>query len=285
MIQSQLRVFSRDERGVVTVWSLGWLTAFLMIGGLSIDAGNAWRTQGMLQATADAAALAGVIVLDAVSDGDARLEAIRIADLNLGNQVLQDADIISGSWQMDTRSVDTTAVAKDAVQVTTRRSSATGNALPTFLLKLVGFQSWDVGAQATAQRFVPECIRSGLISRMRVEVSSNNEFLGGICLHGRTGVKISSNNYFEEGVKVTMPDLSLLQIPSSGLKTNLGLEQALGEDWIDPKIVDQVNKIVTALRNPASSRQPGYITASLPALAMTRSGFESATLIQVVFTM
>ena len=114
---------------------------------------------------------------------------------------------------------------------------------------------------------------------MRVEISSNNEFLEGICLHGQTGVKISSNNYFEQGVKVTMPDLSSLQIPSSGLETNLGLEQALGEDWIDPKIVDHVSEIVTALKNPASSRQPDYINSSLPAIAKTRTGFESATLI------
>ncbi len=278
-IWNSAREFSRDESGVVTVWSLGWATAFLLIGGLSIDAGNAWRTKEMLQATADAAALAGTIELDAMTDDDAREEAIRIADLNLGYTVLIDADIVSGAWDVDTRTLDTAAVLKDAVQVTTRRSSATDNALPTFLLKLIGFSSWDVGARATAQRFIPGCIQSGLISRMRVEVSSNNEFLEGICLHGQTGVKISSNNYFEEGVKVTMPDLSSLQIPNSGLETNEGLEQALGEDWIDPKIVDHVSDIVTALKNPASSRQPDYINPSLPAISLTRSGFESATLI------
>lgn len=269
--------FVANEYGSVTVWATAWTVIFLIIGGLAVDAGNAWRTKGMLQATADAAALAGAIELRATSDVQARAEAIRIANLNLGDNVLRTTDIVSGSWSFDTRTVNTAATLKDAVQVTTRRTNATNNALPTFLLKLVGMRSWDVAARATAQRFIPRCIRDGLTARGRVEVSSNNNFVNDICLHGQAGVKISSNNYFEAGVKVTMPDLADLQIPASGLVTNAGLEPALGENWNDPKIVDHINEIITALQNPASLRQPAYVNRSLAAVSMTGSTFNSAT--------
>jgi Flp pilus assembly protein TadG len=271
------KAFARDESGVVTTWALGWTIAFLIIGGLTIDAGNAWRMRVMLQATADAAALAGAIELSMVSDEDARVEAIRVAGLNLPEGVLVDADISSGKWDMDDRTLDGAATLKDAVQVVTRRSSTTENPLPTYVLKLIGIGTWNVETRAVAQRFVPGCIRSGLIARGRVEVSSNNDFLNGICVHGQGGVKISSNNYFDESVQVTMPDLGLLQLPNSGFETNEGLANALGEDWIDPKIVDHVNEIVSALGNPASSRQPSYVDPAQAAIAMNRTAFNNAS--------
>lgn len=274
--KTNLTAFAGDQDGAVTVWAVGWSIIFLIVGGLAIDAGNAWKEKSMLQATADAAALAGAIELSPVQDEDARAEAIRVANLNLNGNILVDSDIVSGMWSFDTRSVDTDATLKDAVQVTTRKTQSQQNAVPTFILKMVGFGSWDVSARATAQRFIPGCIREGLIARDRVEVSSNNDFIEGICLHGQQGVKISSNNFFEDGVKVTMPDLSTLQIPNSGFESNIGLEQALGEDWIDPKIVDHISEIVSSLANPTSDRQPVYIDPYLPAIPMNRSQFNSA---------
>ncbi len=269
--------FTADEDGSVTIWAMGWTVVFLLVGGLAVDVGNAWRVQGMLQSTADVAALSGAIELLNSSDTAARAEAIRIANLNMPEGVVVAADVISGSWNSSTRIINTNATVKDTLRVTARRSGATDNPLPTFLIKLAGITSWDVAAQATVQRFVPGCIRDGLVARGQVEVSSNNAFVDGICLHGETGVKISSNNSFEAGVKVTMPDLDMLQIPASGLTSNVGLADALGEDNLDPKIVDHVGEIVTALANPAYTGQPIYINRTLAAIAMTRATFNAAT--------
>jgi hypothetical protein len=276
-VPARVAGFVGDQDGVVTTWSIAMSIVFLIVGGLAVDAGNAWRTRGMLQATADAAALAGAIELSPIDDSDARAEAIRVADLNLSEGVLVDADIVSGAWDHASRTLDTSATLSDAVQVTTRRTSAGNNAVPTYLLKLIGIPSWDVGARATAQRFVPGCIREGLIARGQVELSSNNEFIEGICIHGQDGVKISSNNIFAEDVKVTMPDLDLLELPASGFETNEGLEDALGEDWIDPKIVDHINEIISALKDPASSRQPAYVDPDLAVIEMTRTEFNNAS--------
>ncbi len=269
--------FTADEEGSVTIWAMGWTVVFLLVGGLAVDVGNAWRVQGMLQATADAAALSGAIELLNASDTAARAEAIRIADLNMPEGVVVAADVISGSWDSSTRTINPNAIVKDTLRVTARRSGATNNALPTFLIKLAGITSWDVAAQATAERFVPGCMRDGLVARGRVEVSSNNAFVDEICLHGQTGVKISSNNSFEAGVKVTMPDLDMLQIPASGLTSNAGLAAALGENNLDPTIIDHVSEIVTGLQNPAYSGQPSYINKTLPAIAMTRTSFNAAS--------
>jgi Flp pilus assembly protein TadG len=52
-----------DEDGVGTVWWVFWMIIFLMFGGVAADSSNAWRMRAELQATADAAAHAGVIDL------------------------------------------------------------------------------------------------------------------------------------------------------------------------------------------------------------------------------
>ena len=277
--------FARDEDGAVTIWATSWTIVFLLIGGLSIDVGNAWKERSMLQSTADAAALAGAIELGSVLDEAARAEAIRIAELNLNNDVLVGADIISGKWDTASRTLDTAALVHDAVQVVTRRDSGGGNQVPTFLLKLIGITYWNVSTAATAQKFLPGCIKDGMVADNTVQISSNNNFFDGYCIHGQNGVQVSSNNFYEgpsggiPGVIVSMNDLADFGMPASGFASSPGLQEALRENWMRPKSVDHIGEILTALLDVNSPRIPDFIDTTKPVIVKTRATFKPAAML------
>ena len=59
----QFQSFLDDESGVGTAWALMCFILLMGIGGLAVDITSGFRMQTLLQATADSAALAGVIDL------------------------------------------------------------------------------------------------------------------------------------------------------------------------------------------------------------------------------
>jgi hypothetical protein len=140
-----------------------------------------------------------------------------------------------------------------------RRSAANANALPVNFLRIIGLQTWNVISQAVAQRFIPDCLRDGLIAREMVDMSSNNGFVNRICIHGEQGVNIQSNNYFETGVNVSMPSLAMLEIPASGMDSNIGLPKALRENRLDPRMVNHIDDIIQGVLDKDPKVTPWYI--------------------------
>jgi len=74
---------------------------------------------------------------------------------------------------------------------------------------------------------------------------------------------MQNHNYFEDGVDVTMPNPdSQLVIPATGMSSNPGLPQALGEDILDPRMVNHVNEIMQQFLDKDPAVLPGYIDAN-----------------------
>jgi len=260
----------RDERGGGTIWGLMWFVLMVGICGLAVDSTDGFRSRTMLQATADSSALAAAI--DLPDPGAAVATAVTYSGSNMTSSingaVVDPDDVIIGKWDPVNRALDTAALLPDAVMVTARRSTENGNPLATNFLRIIGLTSWNVNAQAVAQRFIPECLRNGLIARGWVDISSNNGFVNKICLHGQQGVDISSNNFFEPGVNVSMPDLELLSIPSSGFTSNTGLQPALREMSLDPRMVNHVDEIMLSFLDTSSPYQPSYIHTNEPVIVV-----------------
>jgi Flp pilus assembly protein TadG len=263
--------FCRDEHGGGTIMGLFWFVMLVGITGLAVDATDGFRNRTMLQATADASALAAVI--DLPDAGEAVQTAQTYAEANLGvdlnGHVLNANDVHVGLWDPATKSLDTASTFPDAVMVTVNRSAANANAVPVNFLRIMGLQTWNVTSQAVAQRFIPDCLRDGLIAREMVDMSSNNGFVNRICIHGEQGVNIQSNNFFESGVNVSMPSLGMLEIPSSGMDSNVGLPDALRESHLDPRMVNHIDEIIAKLRDPSLDTDPekvipSYINSELP---------------------
>ncbi len=271
--------FLRDEQGGGTVWGLLWFMLMVGICGLAVDTTDGFRARTMLQATADATALAGAI--DLPNPGAVSATAVSYSVDNMGTAingaVLDPADVHVGRWDPVNRALDTGSLVPDAVMVTVHRSSVNGNALATNFLRIIGLTSWNVKAQAVAQRYIPECLRDGLIATEIVDISSNNSFTNRICIHGQEGVNIQSNNYFQTGVGVSMPYVNfhnlldsddMLEIPSSGPTSNDGLPEALREQSLLPRMVNHIDEIMEAFLDPESSYQPGYIDTDEPVIVV-----------------
>jgi len=266
MLCGMCRKFLNDEQGAGTIMGLLWFMLLVGITGMAVDVTDGFRNRTMLQATADASALAAAIDLPD-NTAAAAATAVAYSAFNMGAEingsVLDPADVQIGLWDQATKSLDTTSLVPDAVMVTVRRSAENGNALPVNFLRIIGLQTWNVISQAVAQRFIPGCLRDGLIAREIVDISSNNGFINEICIHGEQGVNMQSNNYFETGVNVTMPKIpEMLEIPASGMDSNIGLPPALRENHLDPRMVDHVEEIMLDMLIMQGYVMPDYINTT-----------------------
>ena len=249
MTHAPMSMFLADQRGAGTIMGLLWFMLLVGITGMAVDTTNGFRSRTMLQATADATSLAAAI--DLPDTNAAVATAVAYAAENMGadinGSVLDPADVHIGLWDPATRSLDTAAALPDSVMVTVRQTEANGNPVPVNFLRIIGLMNWNVQAQAVAQRFIPECLKDGLVAREMVDMSSNNGFVNEICVHGEQGVNIQSNNYFETGVNVSMPSMSMLELPNSGMDSNIGLPDALRENYLDPRMVNHIDEIMLGM--------------------------------------
>ncbi len=276
MLSTGFHRFLRDESGGYTIWSLIWFSLYVAMGGLAVDVTDAYRNQTMLQSTADVSALAAVMSLPDQNDALAQALAYAIDNMNpsINGNVLKDAEVIFGNWDFATRTFTPGTTAPDAVRVITRRDDANNNPLATNFLRILGLwglpmDRWNISVEAIATRYIPDCLRDGLIARGVVAISSNNNFVNEICIHGQDHVKVQNGNFWQPGVEVSMPYLGdMPQMETRiGLAKNEGLAQALWEGDLDPKMVDLVPGIVDTLLGPAlddvdveTNIIPDYIT-------------------------
>ena len=100
MLCGYSRKFLNDEQGGGTIMGLLWFILLVGITGLAVDITDGLRSQTMLQATADAAALASVI--DLPDEAAAVATAVSYSDANMSEDdygtVLIEADVDIGSW-------------------------------------------------------------------------------------------------------------------------------------------------------------------------------------------
>ena len=262
--------FLGDEQGGGTIWALFWFLVVVAFAGLAVDTTDGLRNRTMLQATADAAALAAAIDLP---DADAAVDTARAyAAANMGGDlhgtVLAPDDVVVGRWAEDAHTVIVDHPDPDAVWVTVRRSAANNNPVPVNFLRILGLQTWNVRAQAVAQQFIPRCIRDGLVARRIVDISSNNDFSRLICVHGQEGVHMQNGNAFEAGTIVSMPDHAMLGIPAGGMESNPGLPEALRENILDPRMVNYVDEVMQRFLNLDPTVLPGYIDSERSVLTV-----------------
>ncbi len=149
------------------------LVVLLGFAALAVDLSNLYATQAELASTAAAAATAGAIELP--DENGAANVAIHFAELNMpagthGN-VLTAQDVETGYWDTSTRTFSTGGTLVNAVRVTTRRSSANGNAVGPMFGWILGSSGHDLEASATAM-LLP-LLPGGLASTGDISLSGN----------------------------------------------------------------------------------------------------------------
>ena len=147
-----------NHRGVSALWvviCLGILTGF---AALVVDGGFLFVTKHELQNNADVAALAAGMELqgDDTDVAAVKAKAVEYSQKQVLSEaagyVLTENDVIVGNWDTDTKTFSPGGVPTNGVQVTTRRTQATGNPVNYSFAPLMGYQSGDVLATAVAFR-------------------------------------------------------------------------------------------------------------------------------------
>jgi hypothetical protein len=141
------------------------LTALIAAAALAIDAGMILVARTQAQNVSDAAALAAARDLIDKTGPTVTLGAAEAAGLAIGaangavvnaSVTLEPGDLVYGNWDLETETFDSGVDLTDpyvvtAVQVTSRLTEASpNNPIPAFMAKILGINSFDVGASAIA---------------------------------------------------------------------------------------------------------------------------------------
>ena len=148
------------------------------------------------------------------------------------------------------------------------------------MLGLVGINAWDVVSTSVFETYMSDCEDEGIVSRLRLEMQSNGWFTNGICLHSQDYVKVSSNNIYDPGVIVSMPDKRRLELPSSGFDSNVGLKEALRDSSYQLRILNRIDTIIKSVNEP-NDPVVGIMTSRTPQTEYYRSYITNATHITV----
>lgn len=207
MMTRSLVSFLRDERGTYTIWSLIWFMMYVAIGGIAADGTDAYRTKTLLQSTADASALAGVMSLRAAGEDPVETALAYAAanmDPNVYGAVLTQEDVYVGAWDAADETFTAGTANPSAVYVITRRAEENDNPLSMNMLRILqlwGLNPWfNINADALAVVGLELCQNNGIIAGGQLNLGNSSEFYNGMCLHGVEGMKLTNGNYFEPGV-------------------------------------------------------------------------------------
>lgn len=245
--------FSQAEGGSITAGGLILIVLFLAVGGLAVDVSSVYNQRTHLQVTADVTAHAALYDRNYTlgADADSATEsALALAEQNMSEKgygkVVTEDDIEFGVWDSNTRTFTANEDSRTAVRVQTHRTEDGDNAIATYLLKFAGFESWDVQTVSVFETFEPPCLSEGFVAESMVDIQSNNSYFRGFCIHSNNVVSINSNNFFQEGTIVSMPDSANLELPKSGFDSNEGLADALRYGAMYLRLINSLRTVSTS---------------------------------------
>ena len=264
-----LRGLIGDENGGMTVLGLYMGAGAMMVGGLAVDVGNLMATRTQLQVAADFTAHAALYTREHESAADAKTKAIALAKKSFSDLVFGDyltADNIKfGTYDKATQVFTVDETSKEAVYVQAERLTAKANPVASYLMQFVGFGQWDVISPSVFETYVPWCLRDGWVAEGVVDSQSNNIFKDGFCIHSNDHVEVNNNGLYESGVVVSMPDKSTVIYPlPDGLISNVGLADALTDDYMNLRILNQLEWIQKGLYDTQSDHFRSYISDITP---------------------
>lgn len=264
----RIHIWKEDERGGVAIFGLYIFMTICIMAGLAIDMSHLVYDRTKLQIAADSAAHAALYIRDTKTADEAKEAALVIAQSAMPSErygeVLKVSDIHFGDFDYDTQSFTINENSRKAVLVTTNQLAERSNPVSSFLLQFIGFAQWDVSVDSVFVTYRPTCLREGFVADGIVDIQSNNEFWSGFCIHSNDHVELNSNNTFEAGTIVSMPEEEDLVLPKSGYATNDGLQAALREGSFEMRLV---HKLPTIIRKLAAADEK-YIPAGINPLAI-----------------
>ncbi len=160
MDKQRMKAFLRDQRGSTIAVLAAGMVMVVGFTAFAVDGGYLYALRSKLQATADAAALAGANRLP--EPAAVTIAAMDYAGKNMPaadhGTVLTNADVVTGTWDTDTRTFTPAGNPLNAVRVIARRSQANGNGAGLFFARVLGFDQVDVVTSAVATKTLSVCM-------------------------------------------------------------------------------------------------------------------------------
>jgi Flp pilus assembly protein TadG len=218
-IESFLHILRHDQRGQILPWMALGMAGFIGVTGLAIDAGHAYVVQTSLQSSCNAAAHAGAQLLDNSTStlAEVKAQAQLIGDAN-DNQIISDTSLLQPpvltpvlkclkNIVVPCTNVDTDP---NAIQVT-----ATAK-VSTYLMRVLGINSLDVAAKATAAKVTPvpfniAVIMDTTISMDSIDTNCNNK--------SQLECAMAGFKVLLQGMKPKYDSVSLFTFPAVTLAT------------------------------------------------------------------
>ena len=245
--------FGQDEGGSMSVFGIFAFMCAGILGAFALDVTNLFAHRTHLQTAADQAAHAALYNRVMSTPDDVGREAAVDAAMGVIEATLPasvfgaaatEANIEFGVYDAATRTFVADPDARTAARVRTGFLDSRENAAEGFLFRLIGVDQFDIVAESVFTTYYPPCLREGFVAEGIVDIQSNNIFSDGFCLHSNTYVSLNSNNVFEPGTIVSMPDLADLDLPKSGFETNEGLRAALRQGSMDIRVLDRIENMI-----------------------------------------
>lgn len=257
--------FVKKEDGAGTVFSLLLFVSLVALGGIAVDVTNVTMARTQLQVTADSVAHAALVSREVMSEADAKARGLTLAAANMTTAnygvVVRPEEVVFGEWNRATRTFTARPGYRSAVQVVARQDTTNANPLATAMLRIIGFDQWDVSVVSVFATEKSSCLREGFVADGLIDLQSGNRFTDGFCIHSNSHVEMNSGNFFAGDTTVSMPNWETdLVIPASGMTSNTGLRDVLADDQYDIRILDRINVIVDGIRNPESEHHPSYLS-------------------------
>jgi len=149
------QIAMHPQSGSVVVFSALVMVVLAAMATLAVDYGFLQYKRSQLQTAADAAALAGAA--DLVRHGDNRAlvsdTAVSYGQLNLGDQDVQASAVTTGDVEFYKGDALAVSASPDTVKVTAGRTTSRGNPVDMFLGPILGWNTQDLTARASASLF------------------------------------------------------------------------------------------------------------------------------------
>ena len=280
---TDVKRFHTDEEGSATVLGLFFFLSAAIIMGMALDQANGWRARTQMQIATDAAALAGAANLD--DTVKARALAVQVANMNLpaeGQIELADVsfgyiDPVTFNFVEGTHDDGTVS----AVSVDASRTTEGSNAVPTYLMQLIGMDTLNVRTDsvAAAQTNVggggnAGCEDAMFYSQSTVSVGGGYTMDGGVCVHG-AGIDASGNeisgNYVHSGgnetlnpeVRLSATSMDAIYLGNSYSPSDMKPEEIMVERNMDATLLPRLDSMYDALWQALWTNDPERYSGDL----------------------
>jgi Putative Flp pilus-assembly TadE/G-like len=260
----------RSRKGVTVLYGIVLMVTLVMFVSLAVDMGRVQVAKTELRRATDAAARYGAMGLKNILNGNSAASSNAIAaaaDNTVDGTPLvvssSDVQLLIWNTATNTGTVTTDPTLANAVQVTCRRTAATGNAIPMMFARVLGFNSYDVTATSVAL-FTPGTSQSYTVK------ATGNPFLAGMPAGSQASVGNPHNNPDTAGITNTGTQ-SASSVKQSPLLTSIPFASGspLSFDGIDGSASNSSSSTVVSADGNSSDIESNYTGNDNHILGMT----------------